>query len=227
MPWSPEGQGLGMIAGITLGAGIAATPSMVSCLSNPVCGTELVGGIAEEVAMLSPGTLSAGVTIAGASVKVGERVVGELIDDGVDVVFRGTTSGFPGSRGTQITGVTPTSSDPLVAVCYAQNACATFGGDGVIQVVDPRIADDTYPGLLTHDFEISLNGVTPSEVAASAMNVISVEEAAGALRKIGIDVPTSTGANGLSAVLQELQSNGTTPLTTSQIQQFLEITGSN
>lgn len=135
--------------------------------------------------------------------------------------------GFGGSSGTQAAGVTPTSSDPLVAVCYAQNACATFGGDGVVQIIDPKIADEVYLGYLSQDFEVVLDGVSPSQAANSAINTIPVEDAISALNKIGIDVPPSTGADGLNTVLQNLQSSGTTPLSPSQIRQFLEITGSN
>ncbi|WP_400083114.1 filamentous hemagglutinin N-terminal domain-containing protein [Yoonia sp. R78084] len=182
---------------------------------------EILGDLAAgaSVTVVSGGT--AGVTVKTLT------WLPDAPDNADDVVFRGTTEGFEGSVGTQAAGVTPTSSDPLVAVCYAQNACATFGGDGVVQVIDPNIADDIYPGYLSQDFEVILDGVSPSQAANSAINTISVEDAINALNQIGIDVPTSTGAGGLNTVLQNLQSSGTTPLTPSQIQQFLEITGSN
>lgn len=226
IPWDPEAFGIGTAGGFLIAGGAAATPQLIGCLSNPYCGTQLVASLGDDIAMTG-GALGVTVTVTGGVVNRGGQIIGEIVDDGAGVVFRGTTNGFPGSAGTQRAGVTPTSSDPLVAVCYSQNACATFGGDGVVQVIDPKVADEFYEGSLPHDFEIVLDGITPGQAADSAVNVITVDDAIDALNQIGINVPRSTGADGLNTVLQNLRSDGVTPMSPEQVQQFLDLTGSN
>ena len=139
-------------------------------------------------------------------------------------VFRGTTEGFEGGRNSLIAEATPTSTDPLVATTYCVNACKTYGGNGVVYVIDPRIAPDSFPGTLPQDFEIILNGLTPDEVAAAATHAIPVGDAIDALRVIGKPVPATTGANNLGNVLIDLQDSSATPLSPAEIQQFLDLT---
>lgn len=66
-----------------------------------------------------------------------------------------------------------------------------------------------------------------TQAADSAVNVITVDDAIDALNQIGINVPRSTGADGLNSVLQNLRSDGVTPMSPEQVQQFLDLTGSN
>ncbi len=226
IPWDPAAFGLGLAGGFTIAGGVTAAPRVIACLTNAVCGTEMVAAIGDDIAMTG-GTLAAGLTVTGPIVRRGNEIVGEIVQDSTGYVFRGTTDGFPGSPGTVAAGVTPTSTDPLVAVCYSQNACATFGGNGVVQVIDPRIAENRYGGYLPQDFEVVLDGVSPTQAAESAVNVIQLDDAIRALNQMGIDVPPSTNPAGLSSVLQDLQTSGVTPLTPQQVQQFRELTGSN
>ncbi len=91
-------------------------------------------------------------------------------------------------------------------------------------MIAPSIAPESFPGTLPHDFEITLRGVLPSDVAAGATYAIPVQDAVDALRVIGKPVPVTTGIDNLGDALGDLQFTGTTPLTPTEIQQFLDLT---
>jgi len=144
------------------------------------------------------------------------------VPNNADDVFRGTTKGYEGSAGTQAAGATPTSSDPLVAATFCKNAVCTHGGTGEFQAIDPRIADDVIVGgYKPAEFEVILEGVTPNQVTNSPLTQsYTLPQAEDAFSQMGITVPNSRGLNGLEDTLNILQSQGITPLSPAQIQQF-------
>ncbi len=131
-------------------------------------------------------------------------------------LFRGTTSGYPGSPGTQRVGITPTTQDPVVA-----SAFATHGdefGQGVLQVArgSNLTGVKRHEGLLSYEKEIGLE-LLPTEFAERSSATISSSQARAALAEVGVDVPRRIPTAGdLSTFLQDAPA-----LTPEQTQRFL------
>ncbi len=211
---------------------VVSTTVVVAKVVAPVAGALGTAGCAYEYAAGDPSCVGIMASGPGGALEFSEEIlaaVGALrtvrgVVTGEAFVFRGTTEGFEGGRGSLISESTPTSTDPLVATTYCVNACKTNGGNGVVYVIDPSIAPESFPGTLPHDFEITLRGVLPSDVAAGATYAIPVQDAVDALRVIGKPVPATAGSGHLRDALIDLQFTGATPLSPTEIQQFLDLT---
>jgi hypothetical protein len=132
------------------------------------------------------------------------------------IVFRGTTDRYPGNPGLQQIGVTPTTTDPVVATLFATEA-SNFG-EGVVYVgaVEPGllIEGNVLAGV---EAEVGVS-MAPADFAAAAQPV-SVEAARAALAEMGIDLPAQiTG----KAMLQQWLSS-TPRLTPAQVEEFTQL----
>ncbi|NEW47116.1 DUF6531 domain-containing protein [Nocardia cyriacigeorgica] len=131
-------------------------------------------------------------------------------------LFRGTTTGYEGSPGTQRVGITPTSTDPGVATIFAIHS-ERFG-ESVVQIA--RSSDLTgverYSGYIPSEAEVGL-GMSPSEFASRASIEIPASAARSILSDIGISLPNSIGIDDLTPLLRD-----TPKLTPGQINQFVE-----
>jgi len=133
-------------------------------------------------------------------------------------LFRGTSEGFAGNASVQATGVTPASTDPLVATLFATEA-ENFGR-GVVHIALPAdLAGVTIgPGNVLSGLESEVGvHITPAEFEARASVTLSVAQARSILKELGVQMPTII--RDVSALDYELK---TTPrLTSKQIQEFL------
>lgn len=131
-------------------------------------------------------------------------------------LFRGTSDGFPGSPGTQRIGITPTSTDPVVATAFATHADEF--GPGVLHVARPAdlAGVKTHRGLLPYESEIGVE-LLPVQFAARASTTVSSAHARSVLVQMGITVPSRFASPAdLTAFLR-----GRSPLSPAQTQQFL------
>ena len=144
--------------------------------------------------------------------------VEEVVDAADDVVFRGTTEGYPGGG----SGVTFTSTDPGVAAVFGTQKKDL--GTPVVEIV--RTDDlagvnrlpSTSPRLAEIEAEVIFD-MSPAEFSKLASQV-PLENAVQALRQFGVDVPSRVGLGDLSQVLRELKK-----LSPEQVQQFLNAVG--
>uniref|UniRef100_UPI00157ADA1E polymorphic toxin-type HINT domain-containing protein n=1 Tax=Streptacidiphilus neutrinimicus TaxID=105420 RepID=UPI00157ADA1E len=135
-------------------------------------------------------------------------------------VFRGTTKGFEGSPGTQRVGITPTSSDPGVAIIFATHS-EQFG-ESVVQIATPGdlAGVPTYEGYIPSEAEVGVE-LSPGEFAQRASIEIPASAARDILGRMGISIPSRIGIEDLSPLLS------TTPkLTPEQVSQFIDEAGS-
>ncbi|MFJ4678444.1 polymorphic toxin-type HINT domain-containing protein [Kitasatospora sp. NPDC088783] len=130
-------------------------------------------------------------------------------------VFRGTTTGFSGSPGTQRVGITPTSSDPGVATIFATHS-EQFG-DSVVQIATPSDLSGvaTYEGYIASEAEVGVE-LSPGDFARRASIEIPASVARGILGRMGISVPSRIGVEDLSPLLAN-----TPKLTSEQVSQFI------
>lgn len=104
--------------------------------------------------------------------------------------FRGTAEGWIGSETLRQIGVTPVSTDPVVATIFATYAAQY--GDGVVQIamsVDvegvPIEAGNVLQAL---EQEVAV-GVTPTEFARRASTTIAVMQSHSILEELGVSLP--------------------------------------
>ncbi|MEV4226951.1 putative T7SS-secreted protein [Streptomyces bobili] len=105
-----------------------------------------------------------------------------------DHLFRGSTRGFDAGDNAQMSGFTPTSTDPGVATAFARHS-EQFG-DAVVQVI-PRSAlegIDTMRGVIRAEAEVAVN-LPASELARRASMELPANVAHEILKDIGINVP--------------------------------------
>jgi RHS repeat-associated protein len=103
-------------------------------------------------------------------------------------LLRGTTAGYPGSPALQRIGVTPTTTDPVVATLFATEASRY--GEAVV-LIAPRASLPTIEGnvLAALEAEVGVE-LTPLEFAARAQSV-SLDQARSALGQLGIVTPAA------------------------------------
>jgi hypothetical protein len=139
-------------------------------------------------------------------------------------LFRGTTPGFPGNPVLQQFGITPASTDPLVATVFALEG-RTIGGDAVVLTGGMRRfrAGDIDLGNVRASLEREVQvNMRPNQFEALASNSIPVDTARQVLNDMGVIKLPSTITNSHQAT-QILE--GTARLTPAQIQEFLTRTG--
>lgn len=101
-------------------------------------------------------------------------------------LFRGTTEGFPGSAALQKLGLTPASTDPVVATLFATEAANS--GTGVVLMAG-RSGLPTVPGNVLAALEAEVGVVlSPAQFAERATSV-SLETARSALSRLGVQIP--------------------------------------
>lgn len=148
--------------------------------------------------------------ILGSTIRMGWEAAAE-----VKYLFRGTSEGFEGLSSLQRLGITPTSSDPVVATIFATNA--ENYGKGVLQVALPknlRGVEFTSNVLSDMEKEIAV-GIKPAEFTSKATLTITSGEARGILGEMGIKLPSKVKLDELSNVLRE-----TPRLNDAQIDEF-------
>ena len=104
--------------------------------------------------------------------------------------FRGTTEGYEGSPSLQRAGVTPASTDPLVATLFGTEA--NQHGNGVVYIIRGSDLDgiNISDGNVLRDLELEVCiDALPIEVYDRAYAVIDVGRARDVLKEIGFDVP--------------------------------------
>lgn len=161
------------------------------------------------------------VTTYGVGV-VGSRVVTGAIrffrgpaQEEVNFLFRGTSEGFNGSNASQQLGVTPTSSDPVVATIFALNS--KNYGKGILQIALPQdLKGVQYTGNVLQSLEKEIGvGMAPAQFTLKASTTITADQAVGILKNMGIKLPTTVKLENLSEVIRN-----TPRLTPNQIQEF-------
>jgi len=140
------------------------------------------------------------------------------IDDAANLFFRGTSEGFAGSPTLQEIGVTPVSTDPVVATIFAIEA--ENYGRGVVHIAsrsDLAGVEILKGNVLAHlEREVGI-GILPAEFARRASITITASQARNILSGMGIHIQLSIrGPAAVDAVLR-----ATPRLTSEQIQQFL------
>lgn len=117
--------------------------------------------------------------------------------DGVwPYLFRGTSLGWPGNKTMQKIGLTPTSTDPLVATFFAMKS--NQHGEGVVYYARWEDFKDRFglPNVLEHrECEVVLS-MLPIEFARLAKGYIPVQKAREILVSMGFQVPTAIADRG-------------------------------
>ncbi|NOT09808.1 MAG: toxin [Gemmatimonadales bacterium] len=183
-------------------------------------------GVGADILMsVGPATVGAlsrtGVTVAtetAAGAGVTEAAL-QSGDDAAGALFRGTSEGFPGSSGLQRVGVTPTSTDPLVATVFGTES--QNYGKGVVQIATAAdlegvtLSQGNVLAALEKEVAVEL---LPLQFAERAGAQITAAEARGILERMGHVLPGQIrGPAGVSQVL------GTTPrLTPDEIKLFVQ-----
>jgi filamentous hemagglutinin len=110
-------------------------------------------------------------------------------------LFRGTSEGYAGNPGAQAAGVTPTTTDPVVATLFATHS--NQFGRGVIHIAaDGDIATATRVGgnagttLPSLEREVGV-AMSPQQFADSASITITASQGRTILSEMGINVPAS------------------------------------
>ncbi|MEM7370408.1 MAG: RHS repeat-associated core domain-containing protein [Bacteroidota bacterium] len=103
------------------------------------------------------------------------------------IYYRGTTEGYPGGRSVQRTGVTPTSTDPVVSTLYAIES-SKHGNPVIYFARKSDIGDvETFGANLAHDLEVGL-GMLPDEFALKARS-ITLDQSKQILSDMGVKLP--------------------------------------
>ena len=135
------------------------------------------------------------------------------------VYFRGTSEGFPGSAALQRIGITPASTDPVVATIFATES--SNYGRGVVYIATSEDLAGASIGqgnvLAATELEVGV-GLAPSEFAGRAGLTVSASQARAILQEMGVSIPTSI--RGPAGVTEALAN--TPRLTPAQISQFIE-----
>ena len=139
-------------------------------------------------------------------------------------LFRGTTPGFPGNPVLQQLGITPASTDPLVATVFALEGKA-IGGDAVVLTGAMRrfasgdIEFGNVRSILEREVQVN---VRPSQFEAQASYAIPVDTARKVLGDMGlVNLPPSIKSSEKATEILK----STKRLTPAQIQEFLERSG--
>jgi hypothetical protein len=104
--------------------------------------------------------------------------------------FRGTSEGWPGSEALQLIGVTPVTTDPIVATIFATYA-AQFGHAVIHVATDSELQGvqiESGNVLQALELEVAL-AVTPAEFARLAICTIAVTHSHIILDELGIRLP--------------------------------------
>lgn len=147
-------------------------------------------------------------------------------DDVGEAFFRGTNrlrgSGevFPGSPGVQRAGVTPTSTDPVVATAFATDG-ENFGAGTLFVASGDDVAGVTrLPGKVRAATESEVVfDILPTEFAERAGTEVSAAQARAALGELGVKVPSRFPNVQAATQFVDLSK----PLTPEQVQAFLKI----
>ncbi|MCP3060238.1 DUF6531 domain-containing protein [Myxococcus sp. K38C18041901] len=138
---------------------------------------------------------------------------------GIDVFFRGTTRGYPGNRGNQIMGISPVSTDPLVATLFAAES-ASHGGEAVVLIATRRDLEgvkfeegNIFAGL-EREFGAT---IPPLEFEAKAGIKLPLEIARKILKEMGYSMPPKI--HGKTMLEERLKSSSR--LTSEQIDEFV------
>ena len=116
-------------------------------------------------------------------------------------LFRGSTRGFNASENAQLSGFTPTSTDPGVATAFARHS-EQFG-EAVVQVI-PRSAlegIETIRGVIRAEAEVAVN-LPASKLAGRASIELPASVAHDILNEMGIRVPKIKAYEGISGALE-------------------------
>lgn len=145
---------------------------------------------------------------------------GKTKDDEETYYFRGTTEGYEGNASLQRAGVTPASTDPLVATLFGTEA--NQHGNGVIYIIRGSDLDgiNVSDGNVLRDLELEVSiEALPVEVYDRAYAMINVGQAQDVLKEMGFDVPS------VISDIKELdfQLHNTPRLTSSDIKKFLDM----
>ncbi|PSL18256.1 RHS repeat-associated protein [Chitinophaga ginsengisoli] len=135
----------------------------------------------------------------------------------IKYLFRGTSEGYEGSRATQITASTPTSTDPAKATIFALRS-KEFG-NGILQIVLPKNLQNVEVGATSNvlgelESEVVV-GLKPAELTSRAEFTITADEARNILGNMGIKLPARVKLDDISNLLRE-----TPQMTQSQIDEF-------
>ena len=135
--------------------------------------------------------------------------------------FRGTTEGYPSNASLQKLGVTPTSSNPLVATVFATNG--EQYGNGILYVADssdlkgvPIVSSNVLCDL---EKEVVFE-MLPQEFTNKASISISSIHAREILAILGYDIPSSIGRGDISNII-----SGMPRLTQKEIISFVKLAG--
>jgi hypothetical protein len=119
-------------------------------------------------------------------------------------LYRGTTLGWPGSTALQSAGITPTSSDPLVATLFAVE-CRNHG-QAIVQICERRAVEhsitdrNVFFGL---EKEVAL-AIKPDTFSQQfVVKYIAVQTALQILSGLGFEMPPAIyGKRGLQTLLE-------------------------
>jgi RHS repeat-associated protein len=136
------------------------------------------------------------------------------------IYFRGTSEGYTGNPGLQRIGISPASTDPLVATIYATEA-ENFG-KGVVHIATSADLKGVTIGegnvLRKLELEVGVE-VPPVEFASRSSITITATQARTILQRMGISVPSLIdGPADVRSVLYN-----TPRLTSQQIVQFVKM----
>ena len=133
-------------------------------------------------------------------------------------IFRGTSEGFPGSKANQLIGVSPASTDPVVATLMATES--NNSGKGIVYLSNTKQFAEvgvTENVLNEMEKEIAAN-VSPSEFPQYSLSSITAEQATGILKsEFGINIPAKIAKGDISRVIAQTRS-----LTKKEITTFIE-----
>ncbi|MGF6848145.1 RHS repeat-associated protein [Chitinophaga sp. W3I9] len=157
--------------------------------------------------------------IIGGSIRLGKNLIGFSRDavEETNYLFRGSTAGYEGSPRAQRTASTPTSTDPAVATMFGVKAKRY--GDGILQIALPKDLQNVSVGVTTNvlegiEREIVVD-LKPAEFAKRASVTITVDQARGILKNMGINIPARINEGDMNALLES-----TPKLTNEQINSF-------
>jgi hypothetical protein len=139
-----------------------------------------------------------------------------LADDVDDFLFRGTSAGYAGNPALQRLGVTPTSTDPLIATLFAADSARY--GSGVVLITSRRVVP-TIEGNVLSALEAEVGVELAPAVFATRAISIPIEVSRNALAKMGFETPAILGSrDALSAAIRSAPR-----LTQDQVRSYLNL----
>ncbi len=221
------------VASSAVGRGTAVVAQRVASSSAGQGVAAVARGTGRGLAAVETAGLRAGTAIAGRTFAQGSRgaqaaarfaetgntaATFQAVDDTTGTLFRGTSEGFAGSSGAQRVGVTPASTDPVVATVFATEG-QNFGR-GVVQIATPAnlegvsLIEGNVLAALEREIGVEL---LPLQFAQRAGTSITAAESRGILSGMGHSVPSQI--RGPASVSQALQN--TSRLTQEEINMFV------